>query len=81
MKKWLIKWGVKKFALDYINGILGNYKDNIQKALALIDKGLTVCEHVIEGLKDLRNKLADNKLTDAEADDIIAKVNLLVAGE
>ena len=34
---WLVKYGIKKYALSFVNTALNNYKDNISKVMKEID--------------------------------------------
>lgn len=80
MMKWLVKWGVKKWLLDVVNKALAAYNVNIDRARAIVATAIAKIEAVIAFLKSLDAKLADGKLTEQEADEIISEATKL-AGE
>lgn len=75
---WLVKWGVKRWALNFINELLAKYKDNVQDALVIVDKAIAKAEAVLIYLKSVRAKLADNKIEDEEAEAIIKDAEALI---
>ena len=68
--KWLINWGVKKYAVNIVNDALAKYNVNIDRARAIVATAIAKVEAVIAFLKSLDGKLADGKLTEQEADAI-----------
>ena len=80
MMNWLVKWGVKKWLVGVVDNALAKYNVNIDRARAIVATAIANVEAVIAFLKSLDGKLADGKLTAAEADEIIAEATKL-AGE
>jgi hypothetical protein len=80
MMNWLVKWGVKKWLVGVVDNALAKYNVNIDRARAIVATAIAKIEAVIAFLKSLDGKLADGKLTEAEADEIIAEATKL-AGE
>ena len=80
MMNWLVKWGVKKWLVGVVDAALAKYNTNIDRARAIVATAIAKIEAVIAFLKSLDAKLADGKLTEAEADEIIAEATKL-AGE
>ena len=80
MMNWLVKWGVKKWLVGVVDNALAKYNTNIERARAIVAMAIAKVEAVIAFLKSLDAKLADGKLTEAEADEIIAEATKL-AGE
>ena len=80
MMNWLVKWGVKKWLVGVVDNALARYNVNIDRARAIVATAIANVEAVIAFLKSLDGKLADGKLTEAEADEIIAEATKL-AGE
>ena len=76
---WLVKYGIKKYALSFVNTALNNYKDNISKVLDMVDVAILKAQAVLDYLKSLREKLADNKIDDSEVEAITAETSALVA--
>ena len=76
---WLVKWGIKKYALSAINTALATYKTNVDTALHYVDVGIEKAEAVLAYLKSIREKMADGKITDEETDSIIAESSAVVA--
>ena len=80
MMNWLVKWGVKKWLVGVVDNALAKYNTNIDRARAIVAAAIAKIEAVIAFLKSLDGKLADGKLTEQEADEIIAEATKL-AGE
>lgn len=80
MMNWLVKWGVKKWLVGVVSTALAKYNTNIERARAIVATAIAKIEAVIAFLKSLDAKLADGKLTEDEADEIIADAKKL-AGE
>lgn len=80
MMNWLVKWGVKKWLVGVVSTALAKYNTNIERARAIVATAIAKIEAVIAFLKSLDAKLADGKLTEDEADEIIAEAKKL-AGE
>ena len=80
MMNWIVKWGVKKWLVGVVDAALAKYNTNIDRARAIVATAIAKIEAVIAFLKSLDGKLADGKLTEQEADEIIAEAKKL-AGE
>jgi hypothetical protein len=80
MMNWLVKWGVKKWLVGVVDNALAKYNVNIDRARAIVATAIAKIEAVIAFLKSLDGKLADGKLTEEEADEIVAEAKKL-AGE
>jgi hypothetical protein len=80
MVNWLVKWGVKKWLVGVVDNALAKYNVNIDRARAIVATAIAKIEAVIAFLKSLDGKLADGKLTEEEADEIVAEAKKL-AGE
>jgi hypothetical protein len=80
MMNWLVKWGVKKWLVGVVDNALAKYNVNIDRARAIVATAIAKVEAVIAFLKSLDGKLADGKLTETEADEIVAEAKKL-AGE
>ena len=80
MMNWLVKWGVKKWLVGVVDAALAKYNTNIDRARAIVATAIAKIEAVIAFLKSLDAKLADGKLTEQEADEIVAEAKKL-AGE
>ena len=80
MMNWLVKWGVKKWLVGVIDNALAKYNVNIDRSRAIVATAIAKIEAVIAFLKSLDGKLADGKLTEEEADEIVAAAKKL-AGE
>ena len=70
MMNWLVKWGVKKWFVGVVDSALAKYNVNIERARAIVATAIAKIEAVIAFLRSLDEKLADGKLTEAEADAI-----------
>lgn len=69
----IIKWFAKKYILAFVNDVIQKSleKDGVKAALAKVDL-------VDAYLHLLKRSVADGKITDEEADDLIAKFSKLV---
>lgn len=77
MMNWLVKWGVKKWLVGVVDAALAKYNVNIDRARAIVATAIAKIEAVIAFLKSLDGKLADGKITEQEADEIIAEATKL----
>jgi len=76
--KTIVLWGVKKYALGFLNTTLEGAKDSVQKALSIVDICILKAEAVLAFFKSVRAKLADNKLDDDEAEAILLEGEMLI---
>ena len=74
---WLVKWGVKKYALKVVNDALAAYNVNIDRSRAIVARYSAKLKSAIAFLESLDAKLADGKLTESEADAITAEAKTL----
>ena len=70
--KWLINWGVKKYAVNIVNDALAKYNVNVDRARAIVATYANKLRLLLDFLDRLDKKLADGKLTEDEADALIA---------
>ena len=70
--KWLINWGVKKYAVNIVNDALAKYNVNVDRARAIVAQYAGKLRLLLDFLDRLDKKLADGKLDEAEADALIA---------
>lgn len=84
---WLIhpiqtisNWGIKKYVLGIVNEAIEKYNGNIATARTYVSRYIGKIEALLAFLKGLDAKLADGKLTEQEADEIVAEAKKL-AGE
>ena len=69
--KWLINWGVKKYAVNIVNDALAKYNVNIDRARAIVAQYANKLRLLLDFLDRLDKKLADGKLDEDEADALI----------
>lgn len=69
--KWLISWGVKKYAVNIVNDALAKYNVNVDRARAIVAQYANKLRLLLDFLDRLDKKLADGKLTEDEADALI----------
>ena len=72
MMNWLVKWGVKKWLVGVVDNALAKYNTNVDRARVIVSTTIAKVEAVIAFLKSLDAKLADGKLTEDEADALLA---------
>ena len=70
---WLVKWGVKKWALGMANTALKDYEKSVTQARTLVAKYIAKAEALLAFLRALDMKLADNQISDTEAGEIVAE--------
>ncbi len=70
MMNWLVKWGVKRYALSIVNTALAQYNESVTSARAVVQKYIGKAEALLKFLKSVDSKLIDSKLTNEEADEI-----------
>lgn len=70
MMNWLVKWGVKRYALSIVNTALAQYNESVTTARAVVQKYIGKAEALLKFLKSVDAKLIDSKLTNEEADEI-----------
>ena len=80
MMNWLVKWGVKKWLVGVVDNALAKYNTNIDRARAIVKTYSGKVRALLAFLDSLDAKLADGKLTEQEADEIVAEAKKL-AGE
>lgn len=71
--KWLINWGVKKYAVNIVNDALAKYNVNVDRARAIVATYANKLRLLLDFLDRLDKKLADGKLTEDEADALITE--------
>lgn len=67
---WLIKWGVKRYALSIVNTALSEYNQSVTKARTTVSRYIAKVEALLKFLRSFDAKLADGKLDEDEADKI-----------
>ena len=75
--KWLINWGVKKYAVNIVNDALAKYNVNVDRARAIVAQYANKLRLLLDFLDRLDKKLADGKLDEAEADALITEATNL----
>ena len=71
MMNWLVKWGVKKYAINIVNSALDRYNVNVDRARAIVATYAGKLRLLLDFLDRLDKKLADGKLDEDEADALI----------
>lgn len=79
MVNLIVKWGVKKWLVRVVNTALVDYGDKVGIARLYLSAVIRRVEAVITFLKSLDAKLADNKVTEDEADAAIKEATDLAA--
>ena len=70
MMNWLVKWGVKRYALSIVNTALAQYNESVNTAREVVVKYIAKVDALLKFLKSVDAKLIDSKLTNEEADEI-----------
>ena len=79
MLDWLVKWGVRKWLVDVVNTALERHGDGVARARSFVQKVVSRLEAVLVFVKSLDAKLADNVVTEGEADAALADAEKLAA--
>ena len=74
----MIKWGIKKYIIGKVNGLLADYKGNVDKASSTLTLWISRLERILSCLKSILAKLADGKIDGEEIDDAVAEVEALI---
>ena len=77
MMNWIVSWGVKKYVLGIVNTAIEKYNGNIAVARGYVNSYIAKIEAVLAFLKGLDAKIADGKLTEAEADQLVDEAGKL----
>lgn len=77
MMNWLVEWGVKKWVLGAVNKALEAHKDSVAKARETVAKYLAKVDALSAFLKSVDYKMQDSKITDDEADELVAEAREL----
>ena len=75
--KTLTEWGIKSWLLGIVNTVLDKYADSVVAARGVVAAAIPKVESVLAFLKSLDEKLKDNKVTEDEADLIVADATAL----
>lgn len=75
--KTLTEWGLKSWLLGIVNKVLDKYADSVAAARGVVAAAIPKVESVLAFLKSLDEKLKDNKVTEDEADLIVAEATAL----
>lgn len=75
--KTLTEWGIKSWLLGIVNKALDKYADSVVAARGVVAAAIPKVESVLAFLKSLDEKLKDNKVTEDEADLIVAEATAL----
>ena len=75
--KTLPEWGIKSWLLGIVNKVLDKYADSVVAARGVVAAAIPKVESVLAFLKSLDEKLKDNKVTEDEADLIVAEATAL----
>lgn len=73
----IVKWAVKKYVLNIVNGAIDKYNRNISVARAYVTAYIGKIEAFLAFLKSLDAKLADGKITEEEVDAIVDEASKL----
>lgn len=75
--KTLTEWGVKSWLLGIVNKVLDKYADSVVAARTVVAAAIPKVESVLAFLRSFDEKLKDNKVTEDEADLIVAEATAL----
>lgn len=73
----IVKWAVKKYVLNIVNGAIDKYNRNISVARAYVTAYIGKIEALLAFLKGLDAKLADGQITEQEADALVEEATNL----
>lgn len=72
MMNWLVEWGVKRWVLGAVNKALAAHKDSVTKARETVAKYSAKVNALLAFLESVDKKMQDSKITDDEADELVA---------
>lgn len=71
---------LKSFILKKLNKLLDERKDDIGKVRSTVNLWLARADSITNCLKDLSQKLEDNKLTDDELEQVVKELKTMIEG-
>lgn len=74
----MIKWAIKKYLIGKVNEILEVNQTNVTKTKNTLDTWIGRLSRILDCLKSILAKLADNKLDSQEIDDSVADIEKVV---
>lgn len=74
----MFEWLVKKILCGKINGLLNDYKGNVDKVRSTLNVWIWRIEKVLACLKSILTKLDDNQIDSDEVKDTVDEVTKLV---
>lgn len=74
----MVKFVIKRYIINKVNGLLDEYKDNVSKVKDTLQKWISRIDKILFTLRSLLSKLSDNAIDSEEIDQTIAEVEKVI---
>ena len=74
----LINKVVKKFVIGKVNGLLSQYKNDVDKVRSVLTKWIGRLKKVLSYFESLLAKIEDNELSETELKDSVEEITVLI---
>lgn len=74
----MIKFVIKRYVINKVNGLLDEYKDNVSKVKDTLQKWISRIDKILFTLRSLLSKLSDNAIDSEEIDQTVAEIEQVI---
>lgn len=74
----MLKWAIKKYIVGKVNGLLDQYKGDVDKVKDTLQVWISRLEKILSCFKSTLAKLDDGKIDADEIDQTVAEVEIVV---
>ena len=75
----MVKFVIKRYIINKVNGLLDEYKDNVSKVKDTLQKWISRIDKILFTLRSLLSKLGDNQIDSEEIDQTVAEIEQVIA--
>lgn len=74
----MVKFVIKRYVINKVNGLLDEYKDNVSKVKDTLQKWISRIDKILFALRSLLSKLEDNAIDSEEIDQTVAEIEQVI---
>ena len=74
----MLKFVIKRYIINKVNGLLDEYKDNVSKVKDTLQKWISRIDKILFALRSLLSKLEDNQIDSDEIDQTVAEIEQVI---
>ena len=74
----MLKWAIKKYIVGKVNGLLDQYKGDVDKVKDTLQVWIARLEKILSCFKSMLAKLDDGKIDADEIDQTVAEIEIVV---